>query len=107
MATYGPQSPTSAGLAATYNAAAGGGDKVPAGALLHVKNANAAILTVTISIPVTVDGQAVTARTVTVPADTGERFIRLTPYDVYRDPADGLVSLAWSVSASVTFAVLS
>jgi hypothetical protein len=107
MATYSPQAPDDHGLAANYNAAAGGGDRVPPGVLLHIKNTNAAVLTVTLTTPGTVAGDlAIPDRTFTVPATTGERFARLTPYDVYRDPADGLVGLGWSVTSGVSFAVI-
>lgn len=107
MATYAAQSVTDAALAATYNAAANG-DKVPPGVLLHVKNANAASLTVTINTPKTLRGDLqVDQRTFTVPATTGERFFRVPDDDTYRDPTDGLVTIStWSVTASVTYAVL-
>jgi len=109
VATYGPQQIVSTGLAATYNAAAGGGDLVPPGCILHIKNTNAAILTVTVAIASSndPDGLVVPDRTVTVPATTGERFWRALPYDLYRDPTDGLVHITWSVTAGVSFAVLS
>jgi hypothetical protein len=108
MATYAPQNVTDAGLAATYNPAAGGGDKVPPGCLLHVKNTGA-VSTLQIATPATFgsDGTLTVAdRSITIPATTGERFVRLDPPDLYRG-GDGLVSLTWTSTAGVTFAVLS
>lgn len=109
MATYGPQQVPSTGLAPTYNPAGAGGDRVPPGALLHVKNGNAAALTLTLTTPLVLDGDlTVQDRAISgIPATTGERFVRVPTNEVYRDPADGLVGLSWSVTASVTFAVLS
>lgn len=106
MATYAAQSVTDAALAATYNPAANG-DKVPLGSLLHVKNANGAVLTVTIDTPKTLRGDLnVDQRTFTVPATTGERFFRIPDDDTYRG-TDGLATIStWSVTASVTYAVL-
>lgn len=106
MATYSAQKVGSTGLAATYNAAASGGDRVPPGALLHVKNANAAAVDLTLATPIVHDGDlAVADRVVSVPASTGERFVRVPDNTVYR-AADGLVDITWSVVTSVTFAVL-
>lgn len=106
MATYSAQKPGSTGLAATYNAAAGGGDRVPPGSLLHVKNANASEVTLTLVTPLVHDGNlAVADRTVAVPPTTGERFVRVPDNTVYR-ASDGLVDITWSLVTSVTFAVL-
>lgn len=106
MATYTAQKPGSTGLAATYNAASGTGDRVPPGSLLHVKNANAAACNLTLVTPLVHDGDLTVAdRVISVPATTGERFVRVPDNTLYR-AADGLVDLSWSVTASVTFAVL-
>ena len=107
MATRATESVPTTGLAATYNAASGGGDRVSPGAIVHVKNGNAAILTVTISTPLTLDGDLTVAdRTFTVPATTGEKFVKIQNDTTYRDPTDGLVGLSWSVTSTVTFAVI-
>ncbi len=109
MATYGPQQVPSTGLAATYNAAGGSGDRVPPGAIIHVKNGNASPLSVTFDVVLTLDGDlAVPDRVISgIPATTGERFVRVPNNEVYRDPADGLVKMTCSPTASVTFAVIS
>lgn len=108
MATVATELVTSAGLAATYNAASAGGDRFAPGSIVHIKNTNAAILTATLDVIFVVDGNLVVAdRTLTVPATTGERFWRVPNNEVYRDPADGLVKATWSVTSGVTFAVIS
>lgn len=109
MATRAPEAASSSGLAATYYAASGGGDRVPPGVLLHVKNAGGAGITLTLVTTSVVDGDlAVADRTTgSIPATTGERFVRVPTDPAYRDPADGLVGLTWSGTTSVTFAVLS
>ena len=105
MATYGPQSPTSQGLIPTYNPA-GANDRVPPGVLLHITNANASSTVLTIITPGTFDGNLTLAdRTVTI-ANATSQFVRVPNTDVYRDPADGLVGIQFSVTASVTYAVL-
>jgi hypothetical protein len=108
MTTRSPEQATSAGINATYYAASGGGDRVPPGVLLHVKNGNASPLTVTLVTAGVADGDlAIPDRACTaIAATTGMGFIRVPNTDVYRDPADGLVGITWSVTASVTFAVL-
>ena len=109
MATYAAQAIPKTGLNATYNAAAGGGDRVPPGSIVHVKNGNASALTVTIVTLDTADGDlAVTDRAqASIGATTGMAFIRIPTGWPYVDPADGLVGLTWSVTSSVTFAVVS
>lgn len=106
MATVATQSIDLNGLDATYSAASGGGDKVTpaAGSFLHVKNGNAATCTVTIATPGTVGGLAVADRTVAIPT-ADEAFILLDP-SLYRNSADGKADVTWSVTATVTFAVL-
>lgn len=106
MATYTGQSVGSAGLAATYNAAGVGGDRVPPNCILHVKNANASQADVTLVTPHVHEGDlAVSDRVVAVPATNGERFIRVPSDQIYQAD-DGLVDVTWSVTTSVTFAVL-
>jgi hypothetical protein len=109
MAVYAAQAIPKAGLNATYNAAAGGGDRVPPGSIVHVKNGNAAALTVTLVTLDTADGDlVVTDRACTsITGTTGMAFIRIPVGWPYVDPADGLVGLSWSVTTTVTFAVVS
>jgi hypothetical protein len=92
--------------ASDYSAAtASGGDKAPTGSgvVLLVKNGDSAAHTVTLAVPETVDGLAVTSRAVPVPAgDTG--FIPLL--DLYRSPSDGLATFTYDAVTSVTVAVI-
>jgi hypothetical protein len=106
MADRSPQTFTETVTAATYHAASGGGDRVRPGVVLHVKNANAAPTVLTMVTPATVDGDlAVADRTRTFPNAT-ENFMVVPKDHAYRD-GDGMVALSWSVTATVTFAVLS
>jgi hypothetical protein len=108
MATYAAQALPKAGLNATYNAAAAA-DRVPPGSILHVKNANAGALTVSIVTLDVADGDlAVTDRACTsITAVTGMAFIPIPRSAVYVDPADGMVGITFSVTPSVTYAVIS
>lgn len=72
---------------------------------LQVKNVNAATRTATLKIASTVDGQAVTAPVVTIPATTGDKLIGPFPKSVYNQ-ADGKVHIDFSVAADVTLAAI-
>lgn len=106
MATVATQALTTAGAAATYAAASAGGDRFTPGTrvFMHVKNGSASSINVTVTTPGTFDGLAIADRIIAVPA-SGERMFQL-PADQYASPADGLGDVAWSASATVTFAVL-
>jgi len=88
-----------------YAAATDTGDKsaTGSGVLLLVANGDAAAHTVTITIPETVDGLAVTSREVVIPAgDTG-----LIPLlDLYADPSTGLASWTYDAVTTVTVVVI-
>ena len=105
MATRAVETVDTDGLLATYHAASAGGDKVQAGPHIgiHVKNANAAPTNVTLVTPGTVDGNPVGDRVIAV-ANATEQFIAVP--DVYKNSADGLADITWSVTASVTFAAI-
>lgn len=109
MANLTKQPVTLAGLAATYAAAAGGGDTFDpdADTILHVKNGHTAPQTVTIVTPRTdpQTGQAEADIAVSVP-NAGERFIGPFPKEVYGDPVTGLASLTYSGVTALTVAVL-
>jgi hypothetical protein len=94
------------GLAATYHPADAAGDTVPVGdhVHLHVKNGSTAAATATITTPGTVSGLAISDLAVSVPAG-GDRFIGPLRRDLFAG-AGGVASVAWSATASVTFAVL-
>lgn len=108
MATVATQQIGKAGTAPTYSAADAAGDRVTPGqgTFLHVKNASAAAITVTLVTPGTEDGLAIEDRISDSIAASGEDFISLANTKLYRDPADGLAGLTWSATASVTFAAL-
>jgi len=56
--------------------------------VLHIKNAGTGACVVTVDIPITPDGQAVTDKSVTVPA-AGERFFGPFPKAVYNQEDAG------------------
>ena len=87
-----------------YQAATAGGDESATGSgmLLLVKNADEAAHTVTLAVPQTVDGLAVSSREVQVPAgDTA--FIPLL--DLYK-AGNGLASWTYDAAAELTVAVI-
>jgi Trk K+ transport system NAD-binding subunit len=106
MANVATQNIVRAGVNPTYTAASAGGDQVRPGpsTFLHVKNASAASVTVTIVTHKTVEGLDLADLPVAVPAG-GERMIGPVN-DLFLDPADGLADITWSAAASVTFAVI-
>jgi hypothetical protein len=108
MADRSPQTFTETVLQPTYHAASsGGGDRVRPGNILHIKNANAAPVTVTFVTPGTIDTDLAVADRTRGPIANGADGFLVVPRDqAYRD-ADGMVQVTWSVNASVTFAVLS
>lgn len=96
----------SAGVTLTFAAAAGGGDTFKAEddlSRLLVKNDSAGSINVTITVPATVAGLAVSSRVVAVAAGA----IRAIPLlMVYVDPADGLLDITYSAVTTVTVAVV-
>lgn len=108
MATVATQNPGTVGAAPTMAAASAGGDKVAPGVRLLVVNGGAGSINLTLATPLTVDGLALADRVIAVPngAFPANAKVIDVPSSLYQDPADGLCSLAWDVSASVTFAVL-
>lgn len=106
MATRATETIDTDGLSATYHAASGGGDKVAPGSgiAIHVVNASGADVDVTLVTPGTVDGNPISDRVVTAPTMTSNTFIAVP--ELYRNPADGLASITWEATTSVTFAVI-
>lgn len=94
------------GVGVTPAAASAGGDRVAPGSRVHVVNAGGGSITCTIATPGKVRGLDINDQVVTIPNGgfpTGFRFFDV-PADLYADYAvDGLVGLAWSATASVTF----
>ena len=109
MALGNPQRVTNAGIAPSY-AVPLASEVIPWPAadpsflMLHVKNANAAELTVTVTSQKTAsDGLAVANKVVTVPLTTGDRIVYIS--QAFRSTT-GTVAVAFSVQASVSAAVL-
>lgn len=105
MALLTTQQMSSAGVAITLAAAAGGGDTADISSghtFLWVKNGGGGSITVTLTTPGTVDGDlAVSDRTVTV-ANGAERMIGPLNPSVY----GGVVSVGYSGVTSVTVAAV-
>lgn len=72
---------------------------------VQVLNANAAARTLTVAIPVTVDGCAVAGKAIIVPLTVGNKYIGPFPPDIYNQ-STGMVHLDWSAVDDVTFAVV-
>lgn len=100
-----PQSVTTAGAAITLEAAnvAGNSVRFVDHRAIWVKNASGSIVTVTLPTPGTSDGLAITDRTVSVPATTGERLIKLHRNEMQ---SDGTVNIDYSAVTSVTVAAI-
>lgn len=106
MATVDIQPIPVTGVAPTMATASSGGDKVRTGPgiFILVDNGSASSVTVTLATPGTVDGLAISDRTVAVPAGE-QRAIAVT--GLYRDPSDGLAHITWSATdPALTFAAL-
>lgn len=72
---------------------------------IHIKKTGAADCTLTITTQATLNGFAVTDRTVTVVATTGDMMVGPFPASVFNDASD-LVSFTVSETAGLSFAVL-
>lgn len=107
MALLSRQAMASSGLQATYSAVSASDTADISGGttFLHVKNAGASSDTVTVVTPGTVDGLAISDRTVSVP-NGQERFIGPLAPAVYMDPATGLATITHSYTTSVTCALV-
>ncbi|GAA0403077.1 hypothetical protein GCM10009530_63830 [Microbispora corallina] len=107
MATHGPQVAVVNGAAITLHSAAAG-DKVSGikkTTRMLVVNGSGSAVTLTIDPPGNTDyGVANPAKTYTIPANSSFTLLLLPSY---RDPADSnLISLAWSSTTTVTWAVI-
>jgi hypothetical protein len=93
---------------ATLSNAAAATDRIPPGIILLVRNANASSLTVTLVTVDTADGDlSVGDRAQSaVAATNGLALIHIPNYWPYVDPADGLVAVTFSVTSSVTHALV-
>ncbi len=108
MALLTTQTVSRTGLAATYAAAAAGGDTFSPGqhTFLHIKNASAGAITVTVVTPGTTSGLAIADVAVSVPATTGDRMIGPLGGSLVADPATGLGNITYSAATSVTVAII-
>ncbi|HMJ87977.1 MAG TPA: hypothetical protein VK504_32595 [Vicinamibacterales bacterium] len=99
------QQSTRAGLTPVYTAANVDGHNIPNGGaeVFHIKTVGTAC-TVTIAIPGTVDGQAVTNKTVVLSTNQ-ERIVGPFPPNYYNQ-ADGSVLITFSAVTAVTIAAL-
>lgn len=108
MATLTTQTITAAGLDPAYAAAAGGGDKVRPGdgVFLHVINADASPITVTLATPGSYYGTEANPDIDYTVAATGEQMIPV-PVTPFADASDsGLASVSYSAVVTVTVAAL-
>jgi hypothetical protein len=115
MATYTVQTVTEAGLAPTYTAVGATDTFAPSAAdydkamILHVKNAGGSADSVSVDDPNSLGPAGATAYnpdvTVSVPATTGDRLIRLAPVRRYVNTGTGNVTVTHSFQTSVTAAV--
>lgn len=109
MALLSAQSIVKAGLAPVYSAVSASDTiaPVPGSQLfLHVKNANAGACTVTlVDGGKTPAGSSAASPTVSVPATTGDRMIGPLPRSMV-DSSTGLITVTYSVTASVTAALV-
>ena len=107
MATLTTQVINLAGLAPTYSAAAAS-TKIVCGerTFLHVKNTAGSSMTVTLSSTAKVRGQAAADVVVTVPATTGDMMIGPVTQDLFAGVSDGLASVTYSSTTSVTVAAV-
>jgi hypothetical protein len=96
-----------AGITPTYNAGTltdGDAFTNDGKTMIQVLNTGGST-TLTIQTPGTVDGLAITDRTVVIPATTGNKYIGPFPTTQYNQ-SDGKVYLDWSQVTGITFAVV-
>lgn len=107
MAVLTTTVPTPAGVAPTYNTAAGGGDRAACGPknYLHVKNASGGSLTVTVDSVVPCNYGSDHDLVVAVPAGA-ERVIGPLIPERYASISDGLAAVTYSGVTSLTVAVV-
>lgn len=108
MALLGTQTITAAGLAASYTAASGGGDKMSltaANTFLHVKNGGGSPITVTITTQANqIDGLTIPDRTVTVAASADKMIGPIT--QARHGDINQQASIAYSAVTTVTVAAI-
>jgi len=98
-----------AGITPSYEAANADGEKISndGKTFIQVKNTNAGEITVTVVTPITIGGLAVSDRTITVPATTGDKMIgpfKAAHYDQLSGDDEGFVYVNFSAVTDVTIA---
>jgi hypothetical protein len=101
-----PQRPTFSGIAPTYEPANVDGNAVDLGGgrVVHVKNASAGSITVTLPTPGTVAGLAISDQTITVAAGGEQMFTVGDSRSPFKQP-DLTAHIDYSAVTSVTVAV--
>lgn len=105
MATWSAEQTSSQLLAPTYHPADPAGERVDPGVLLHVRNASAGAVNLTLVTAQVHDTDLAVADRVNTIAAGAEGFVRVPRSAVYI-AADGLVDLSWDATTSVDFAVI-
>jgi hypothetical protein len=107
MATLATQQIAQTGLAPTYAAAAGGGDKFTPGdnVFLHVKNTNGATRTVTVDSKVLSNFGTDVNLAVVIPATTGDMMIGPLTAQRFMG-SDGFGDISYDAVTGVTIAVV-
>ncbi|MGH3834095.1 MAG: hypothetical protein ACRDSF_00105 [Pseudonocardiaceae bacterium] len=105
MSLRTPEQLARSGTTPTFSAADVAGDRFAndGRTMVRFKNTNASARTVTFAIPITVDGQAVAGKQLTVPATTGDVTTDVFPPE-YNNTL-GEVSWTYSTITDVTVAV--
>ncbi len=101
MATLAYQQVAIAGTALTLAAASAGGDKLPPGGTLVVRNSSVASINVTIAVPGNTKYGLANPDLVVAVAAAAEKLIGPLPQDL-ADPIDGLVAVTYSAVTDVT-----
>lgn len=106
MSLRTPEQLARSGTTPTFTAADVAGDRFmnDGRTFVRFKNTNAAARTVTFAIPITVDGQTVPGKALTVPATTGDVTSDVFPPEY--NNATGEVTFTYSAVTDLTIAVM-
>lgn len=107
MAALTNQSLARTGLTPSFTACAGGGDTFvnDGRTFLRVKNGSGSPITVTVTPQQLVDGLAVTPRTVSIPATTGD--VSFGPFGPEYNDTNNIAYITYSGVTTLTIAVIS
>jgi len=105
MTNWVAEFPTEQGIIPTMRTPTAS-DTVPGGVVLDIRNGSGSTLTVTIVTPQLIRGDlAVTDRVVSI-LTTANKYVFIPNNETYVDQTTGLVTVQFSVQASVTYAVM-